>query len=831
VRDVDAAVRALAAELGWGDDVVAKVARALRDHDRYDDLGGIGRGGMGEVRRVRDRRLGRVVAMKRLRGDLPEPELLRARFEAEAELVAQLQHPGIPPLHDAGVGPDGLPWFTMKEVRGSTFAEHIRAVHAAVDDGRWAPGAGGWTLHRLVDAFAKVCDAVGYAHSRGVLHRDLKPDNIMVGAHGEVVVLDWGIAKVLGGPREERLTVPALDAAAQTRFGTMTGTMAYMPPEQAMGELERLGPASDVYALGVVLHEILTDTVPFAEVDPFMLVTRLMLGVRPPIRELLTARHASPPLLPEELVALCEAALSFEPADRPADGSAMAAGARAWLEGAARRARALALVAEAQVADEEAERQAAAAAVDRAAARAALSRLPPWAAEDEKAAGWALDDAAAAAEATVTRLRWEAERALQAALTLEATLPEAHAALAAACRRDHHHAERAGDASAVQRAALRLADHLAALPEPHPEVAVGRRHLRGWAAVDLVTDPEGAEVVAQAYTAGRRRVLGPPQPLGRTPLVGCSLPMGSYLLTVTAPGYPPLRVPVAVGRGERWEGVAPGDRSTTIVRLPREVEQGAVVVPAGWFRAGGDPEATGSLPARRLWAEGFVMQRFPVTQGAWLAWVNTLVARGDDAGVAVALPRARGGDGAPGAPQLRWVGGRFELPPGWAPDDPVFLVDWPAANAYAAYWAAETGRPWRLPGELEWEKAARGVDGRRFPWGDTFDASWACVGDSHPGEKRWASVHSFPVDASPYGVRGLAGNVRDWCADAWLPDGPPCVGDRVGRPVEGPMGAWRVRRGGSWGDMPGRARCADRDWYDPGYRYDYLGVRLVRDLS
>ncbi len=178
---------------------------------RYDDLGLLGTGGMGEVRQVLDKDLGRTMAMKILRADLMERPKVVARFIEEAQCSAQLQHPGLVPIHEVGKLPDGRLYFTMAEIRGRTFREVIAEVHAASPGDRWEASAAGWTFRGLMDAFSRVCEAVAYAHSRGVVHRDLKPANIMVGDHGAVRVVDWGLAKVMGRP----------DLAAEAVLGVM----------------------------------------------------------------------------------------------------------------------------------------------------------------------------------------------------------------------------------------------------------------------------------------------------------------------------------------------------------------------------------------------------------------------------------------------------------------------------------------------------------------------------------------------------------------------------------------------------------------------------------
>jgi serine/threonine-protein kinase len=180
--------------------------------------------------------------------------------------------------------------------------------------------------------------------------------------------------------------------------------------------------------------------------------------------------------------------------------------------------------------------------------------------------------------------------------------------------------------------------------------------------------------------------------------------------------------------------------------------------------------------------------------------------------------------------------GTFELVPDADadlrdPEWPVLLIDSVGARAYARWLAERTGLPWRLPGELEWEKAARGVDGRAFPWGNQFDPSFSCMGASHAGPRAPQQVGSFPTDTSVYGVRGLAGNLRDWCADL-IDDGP---GVRDGRvvpsvglvPGEGQMVA---TRGGAWTHTEREARAASRGVTHPRVRTVSLGFRVVRSV-
>ncbi|MFT7520357.1 MAG: serine/threonine protein kinase, partial [Kiritimatiellia bacterium] len=239
--------------------------------ERYEMLGMLGTGAMGEVLRVLDPDMGRTVAMKVMLADKITPSRT-SRFVSEARTLASLQHPGIVPIYELGHRSDGRRYFTMPEIKGSTFAKRISmAWCASTVDELETLGVNVDTMpatysvdvrrRRLIDMLVQAADAVGFAHSRGVIHRDLKPHNIMVGDHGEVFVVDWGIAKVFASEGD---TLPPDSAifdvqpGHQTAVGAIVGTPMYMAPEQILDRGTGVGPPADVFALGAMLLELLT---------------------------------------------------------------------------------------------------------------------------------------------------------------------------------------------------------------------------------------------------------------------------------------------------------------------------------------------------------------------------------------------------------------------------------------------------------------------------------------------------------------------------------------------------------------------------------------------
>ncbi|MCB9684650.1 MAG: SUMF1/EgtB/PvdO family nonheme iron enzyme [Alphaproteobacteria bacterium] len=811
------------------DDLDEPAPTAPPEAERYEDLGPIGQGGMGEVRRVRDRVLDRVLAMKFVHADLLGKPAAVERFLREARATARLQHPNIVPVHDLGTLPDGRVWFTMKEVRGQTLTDVI----------------GTWPLRRLIDVFHAVCRAVAFAHERGVVHRDLKPDNLMVGDHGDVTVLDWGLAKFVDVGESDLDTDEIVDTGPRdsaTRVGQVAGTPAYMPPEQARGQVDAIDARSDVYALGAVLYEILSGRPPYLGAASEV-VRQVRAGPPPPVGPAAPATSfgfgrtldeaAGGPALPEELVDACERAMARDPADRFQDAAALADVVQAWLEGANARDRALQVTRDALAGVARAQGlEAEAAALDQRAA-ALLEGVRPWEPEARKVAAWALADEAERVRTQARIAQVGVDEGLHGALRVDPTLPEAHVALVERHRARFDDAEREGRAGDASVARALLETHAAALPDGHPTRAATASWLRGTGALTLTTDPPGAEVLLYRYEEVDRRLVERfERSLGPTPLREAQLAMGSYVCILVHPDREPVRYPVEITRCAHWDGVPPGASDPAPVWLPPRgwLAEDEVYVPAGWFRAGG---GTGGFPSARLWCGPRVFQRFVVTNARYVAFLDDLVAQGraDEA-------HRHAPTDPNGAPIYAFEDGRFHIgadPQGdaWDPEWPVLAVSWFDARAWLAWHAERTGRPWRLPGELEWEKAARGVDGRRFPWGSHFDATRCCMTASHRGQRSPSVVDDYPLDASPYGVRGVVGNTQQWCAETFSPtlEHPD---DVVHEPQvldpDAPR-ALRAIRGGTWDSAELLLGVANRFRIGAEARRSHLGFRGAYSVS
>ena len=779
------------------------LASTTGEHGRLRTTGVLGRGGMGTVLEVRDPALGRRVALKlALQAD---DDALR-RFVREAQITSQLEHPNIVPIYDAGLTDEGAPWYAMRKVEGRTLTDLLEGLAAGTED------AEEWSLPHLLAAFVQICNAVAYAHERGVLHRDLKPDNIMFGRFGEVLLVDWGVARLLTpstDAAEAPIRTPGVRAPTSpdgvselgTMMGSAVGTAGYMSPEAARGELDQLGPRSDVFSLGSVLFEICTLQRAFRGETMLQILFASTGDEAPDPRERAPERNIDP-----ELGAIVMRAMQPSLPSRTPSAHALAREVQDFVEGRQRRQRAVAAMKEATAAwtrrgvlgDE------------LAAARQGLAALesatPAWTPREQKAElletrQWVKD-----LDAERGQRFAEALSSAELAISHDPRHWPAHDLLADASWTAFLAAEEAGDRQGAAAWAARV--------EAHDDGRYSEQ-LRGEGAILLRTDPPGAEVFCERYE--QRGLVWPlvdRRSLGTTPLEA-PLAMGSYRLRLLKPGHAVVTYPVHITRGRRWDG------GTLSMPAMTAVPPGQAFVAAGPFRRGGDPDAQDGLPRSEVHVASFIAQCLPVTTEAYAGFLTALHQRDPEEAWARAPrnPTAASQSGGqywerPGPGRTYSVPERDRDGDAWDPRWPVMGICWEDAAAYAAWRASVDGLPWRLPTEDEWEKSARGVDGRLYPWGDDFDATLCNMRASHPDRPWPLPVGARRSDTSVYGVRDVAGNQLEFCGD----------------PRYGSNDAMRATRGGAWTSDGMRCRLTWRTGYRPTVVRTVAGFRLVRSL-
>lgn len=769
----------------------SSVAGALSVQDdlpRYRVERHLASGSEGHVYVVWDRDLSRHVAMKVIRKEAMRDRRRTERFMAEARRTGALEHAGIPSVYEFGETADGELYFTMRLVQGETLfdvLDGLRRGEVALEEH--------WTLPRLIGVLQRVAQTVHFAHERGLVHRDLKPANLAVGEHGEVLVLDWGLSKRVAS--DSGLGDLNDSLLHKTRLGQVKGTPLYMSPEQALGSVGGIERRTDVFALGAILYELLCLLPPYegSDIDTVLRAARKGAIRRP-------SERAPKRDVPEALEELAMRALAADPSERHATAEAFAEELERFLLGQRsrkeQRERAASMLKVAKNLAQRSEKLQDRAAELRSEAQDLERTIPDWAPVERKSVVWKLEDRASGLDADASRAFARAMDLTSRALAHASEHPEGRQLMASLYARRYREECRRGNEREAHwlRSMIRLYDDgaLGALISETGRVLV-------------ISEPGSARVrLVRCVSRGRRLVETEETLDGESPMRFDAVEQGRYLLQVSKRGHVTARLPFEV---------RPGDSRSLQVWLPRreELPAGFRYVPSGPFLA----ERGGRMVERSL--GGFAIGTRPVLLDEYAEWLSSLLAREPDA-VAPHLPRTEAWGELlvleDGAYRRRRVG-EDGLPDVLAEDSlPVVGITYASARAYARWVGGVIGRPVDLPTEAQWEKAARGTDGRRHPWGDHFDATFCSMASTTREPSRLRAVASCPADESPYGVTDLAGNVREWC----LPDEDVDAGTGVCR-----GGAWYLQ---SW-DCHAGAR-----WFvDPESRNSGIGFRLCFELD
>jgi formylglycine-generating enzyme required for sulfatase activity/serine/threonine protein kinase len=833
---------------------VEQLADRSTPSTRYVRGAEIAHGGMGRVLQVWDADLRRQLAMKVLRGPsgsagepLREHERLAlARFLEEAQVTGQLEHPGIVPVHELGLDEEGRVYFTMKLVRGRTLQRVLDEL---------ARGEGGWTQTRVLGLLLKVCEAMSYAHAKGVIHRDLKPANVMVGRFGEVYVMDWGLARIRGRAQDD----PALDGsdrtppistarhdpwveqageALLTHVGDVIGTPAYMPPEQAAGDLAAVGAHSDVYAVGAMLYHLLAGRAPYQHEPgegPRQALWRRVRERPPP------SLHDVAPQAPVELVAICERAMSRAPRERYPHMSALADDLTAYVEGRVvrayetgpwaearkwvRRNRPLAVALAAAAALTLAGLGAVGMVEARGRAVAEAERTKVLRLSDDKR----LDDLLAE-ERDLWPIRPDKAGDMQAwmdrARALLGHLPR-HRETLAAMRAESTQAN--GDGADTER--LWQLEVLGGLVE-------GLEALReGLMAEDAITPEHGWSVPRRlAFARELEQGFAPGGALAR---------VWEQALPAIRDRYPGLELGPQLGLlplgpdpdSQLWEfahlmsGAPP--RRDGEGRLELTAQSGIVLVliPSGGTRMGaqsGDPSAPGydphadddEAPPHEVTLPAFFLSKYELTRGQWR--------------------RITGRDPSFYSERL-WETGWLASGDGASGLNPVEQVSWRDLRAGLQRAGLD------LPREAQWEYAARG--GTATPWWTGADerslVGAANIKDRYGrfhGGGEWAEHEEWLDDGAtfvapvgsyapnPFGLHDVIGNVWELCLDGLD------AGFYARSPRHDPLRAWEdlprsVCRGGSYLNLAAYARVTSRNSRARANASPNVGARPVRSVA
>jgi formylglycine-generating enzyme required for sulfatase activity/tRNA A-37 threonylcarbamoyl transferase component Bud32 len=831
---------------------------------RYRLKGEVAHGGMGFILRDWDEDLRRHLAMKVMFEDQAQSPARLSRFLEEAQVTGQLDHPGIVPVHELGIDARGRVFFTMKLVKGKTLAQVFDAVKHGDD---------GWNVTRALSVVLRVCEAMAFAHEKGVIHRDLKPANVMVGKFGETYVMDWGLARVLGKSESKDIRPRIQDSVSAVRSqrrdaagatpdsplltmdGDQVGTPAYMPPEQAQGDLARIGPHSDVYAVGAILYHLLTGTIPYidpgTQPTPWAILAQVLHG--PP-----QSIHMRTKDVPVELAAICEKAMARAIDERYASMAELADDLRAYLEHR----------------------------VVTAYETGAIAEMRKWIQRNRAlaAAGGVLLVVLVGATALVANKNREVSARktefdqlsgvvrLETALTAEEDLYPAwpdripamehwlanDAATLLAMRPMIEHTVHEIEARARPRIE---ADPSSADPTPWIFADDSQRFLHATLtklAADLDAFEASAKAGVELRLAWARRIgdltLHHPNARASWDEARAAIAKADGIVASTLYREFPIDlkpqmglVPIGMNPVTKlWEfyelrsacdvaaGVDPAALEIPTHALDGSIEVGDdtgivfALIPGGSFLQGAqkdDPKApnydamaTVDEPLQRVTLKAHFLARHEMTKGQW-----SRLSDGDE----------------PSWYRREQTYSADTLPIGWA--HPVENVSFDASDHCLGHYGLT------LPTEAQWEYAARGATST--PWWtgsepsslagaanvldqkcETAVPEWGNQdGDFDDGFVAIAPVARFA--ANPFGLFDVHGNVAEWCLDAYASELTAPRDDDGLRSSSIKNVRYRVLRGGAYNNSASSTRTTRRDKSGPTFGYPFLGVRAARALE
>ncbi|MDT8392113.1 MAG: bifunctional serine/threonine-protein kinase/formylglycine-generating enzyme family protein [Lentisphaeria bacterium] len=770
----------------------AKPPTVSNDHSRYTRFAPLGSGGVGIVDSCFDPNLSRYVALKKLRSDLREKHPETTRFLREARVMAQLEHPHIVPVHEMGVTEEGTPYFSMKKVRGSS----LRVILNELRDGD-KDLAQEYTPRALLDIFRDIGQAVAFAHSRGIIHRDLKPANVLLGEFGEVLLVDWGLAKLVGSggdgndvPAVADLDTPSLDSATDgdiTLEGIVSGTPAYMAPEQALGKISELNGQTDVYGLGAVLYEILTyERMIEGETIREALYNVVHTPVIPP------RKRAPDHRIPRDLEAICMKAVEKKPDDRYAsvkdllmdlnnyqndlpiscrEGSVIDT-AWKWCKRHRFQSTTMAGAAMAFILTitlfflaggiryrgllEEAD-------LHRVKGNGHYNEM--WRTRTELACLQARitakdkDDEEAALEDRLNQLEYDTRHEYDVAevLYLRAAArrmsPKIMSGLFEMIENQILYHLLIKDYEEV-RGRLDLirnfqGDTFEAVPSPAREKLLTYDEMAREMSTIRIRVNQPLQACHLITLSPDREKIQATRPLPVTGHVDISGKQGSHVVMATDSHGETVAFPVFT---QDFSG------QEVTIDIPENIPAGMIFIPSGKFIRGG--KASDKFREHARYVDAFLIKKTEVTFGEYIAfWLA------DDGGAKADHLRSRVRFDSNLMAFIDAWDDQGRLLPQFKMDTPVVGISKTAADSYCQWLSAKVNRDIRLPTDDEWEKAARGVDGRTFPWGTTFEPTVALTHENVAARQVYplfAPVGSFPRDRSVYGVLDMGGNVREW---------------------------------------------------------------------